>query len=689
MARKRKKRLQHGGLFRPGNKPWNKGLAISQAETISSYCRPTEDQDSLYVNRDRRRNIIQNDIETLNVRGKRMVLRPTRLAGRSKISRFLGEKEEDRDDVEGYRIWHAKIAVHACASAQREHDKRQPECKGLVRLSARGEKKKGLATLETLVCDTCQYASPKRKFYGEVKREGRGPKIAVPNLAVQVATFNSPVGPTVIREIAAALDLTVPSRSGLQNMANTYSDMMVQENEKDLQSWRETVQDMHVEKGNAPGSGIPVQGDTRYQTPLRSARGKKPGQPSPNSVTSVAENVTTRQVIIGTRVRNKICQPCIQAKGSGGPPPPHKCPANIPEEAVIGDERQAAEDLAHAFLSGPNKTLVGEALEDGDSGFSGGMKKVMMEEAGQEVKVFKDIVHLAKGIRHRVTTASWSKQMFPGHDQDEKNRVRDRFGNDLSRRLNAEHRAGLLKFRTKRAMEKKMKQVMSAIPYCYEGDHRRCLARSLICRHPKHWKFKDLPKKARGNIQPSSADLKVLGKIMEHRLGKGALSKTRRGRTTNKVESFNRQLSKYCPKNVVISRTLEGRVASAVHSSNNGTGMSIAMKRAAANIPLSPNSAVVPALEGMERRQQYHRSYKMEVANKKRQELKKAQRFADYDTRKEQGTYKSKKPAGQSKAKGNGRAARKKKTVGEHSYTRAAEQESSSEYPSDQESDQD
>ncbi|KAI8516359.1 hypothetical protein Bbelb_049400 [Branchiostoma belcheri] len=206
----------------------------SEAQAHSD--RPTEDQESLYVSKDRKRNILQNDDK---------------------------EKKEDSDEVYGYRIWHAKLAVHACSSAQRKHDTRRPGCTGLLILSARGEKKKGLATLETLVCDTCDKKSPQTKFYGEVKTQGRGGRIAL------------------LREIAAVLDLPVPSRSGLQ-MANKYSGIMVQENERDMQGWRETVQEIHEQKGNEPGSGIPVEMDTRFQSPLRSALSRKPGQPASN-----------------------------------------------------------------------------------------------------------------------------------------------------------------------------------------------------------------------------------------------------------------------------------------------------------------------------------------------------------------------------------------------------------------------
>ncbi|KAI8484047.1 hypothetical protein Bbelb_381650 [Branchiostoma belcheri] len=66
--------------------------------------------------------------------------------------------------------------------------------------------------------------------------------------------------------------------------------------------------------------------------------------------------------------------------------------------------------------------------------------------------------------------------MFSGKNQ-ETNRVRDRFGNDLSKRLNVEHTIGRRKFSKKKGakwMVAKMKPVMQTIPYCYAGHHSRC-----------------------------------------------------------------------------------------------------------------------------------------------------------------------------------------------------------------------
>eukprot|EP00058_Branchiostoma_floridae_P020450 XP_002605940.1 hypothetical protein BRAFLDRAFT_87382 [Branchiostoma floridae] len=171
---------------------------------------------------------------------------------------------EDGDQVLGYRIWHAGLAVQACAKAQREHDSQEGVlCKELVRASSTGEGKKGLATSQTLVCDGCGYKSAKENFYEEVARDGPGGRAAVPNAALQIALADNPMGVTAFREMAAAMDLPVPSEASLQEGANRYSDLMTAVNANDMKRWAKVVKRINVLKGNEADSPITGQADTR------------------------------------------------------------------------------------------------------------------------------------------------------------------------------------------------------------------------------------------------------------------------------------------------------------------------------------------------------------------------------------------------------------------------------------------
>eukprot|EP00058_Branchiostoma_floridae_P006507 XP_002591995.1 hypothetical protein BRAFLDRAFT_122381 [Branchiostoma floridae] len=240
-----------------------------------------------------------------------------------------------------------------------------------------------------------------------------------------------------------------------------------------------------------------------------------------------------------------------------------------------------------------------------------------------------------------------------------KNKVKYRFAVEVARRLEAEHSKGLERFGTRRRveMERAMERAMEAIPSCYGGDHSLCKTHSLVCRHPKTWKPSSLSKPTRGNIKLNASDRKELHAIMQHRLGKTGLEKTRKGTNSNKCESVNRRISKSQPKNLTRSRTLAGRLASAIHSSNNGVGLSIAMKRYAAGIPLSKHSPTVRVLQKMMKRQRYKRAYKKEEGTKTRARMNVVKKFNAYDETREQGTYKS---TEEDAGKGRRRSARRR-----------------------------
>eukprot|EP00058_Branchiostoma_floridae_P001498 XP_002586986.1 hypothetical protein BRAFLDRAFT_102108 [Branchiostoma floridae] len=236
-----RRKLRHDGQFKAKNRPWNKGLKFREHKgTRPTYPRPTEDDFALLEERDRQgnANICKRDV--IREERRPMLLRPTpSQATCGQMSPYLEDGPgEDGDQVLGYRIWHAGLAVQACAKAQREHDSQEGVlCKELVRASSTGEGKKGLATSQTLVCDGCGYKSAKENFYEEVARDGPGGRAAVPNAALQIALADNPMGVTAFREMAAAMDLPVPSEASLQEGANRYSDLMTAVNANDMKRW--------------------------------------------------------------------------------------------------------------------------------------------------------------------------------------------------------------------------------------------------------------------------------------------------------------------------------------------------------------------------------------------------------------------------------------------------------------------
>lgn len=682
--------MQHDGQFKPGNYPWNKGGTKKARVRLPTYVRPSEEDYSLLADRDRHGNVLHDKMDIIRESRRPILLRPQK-SDSSEMNQYLGDgSAEGADDVVGYRIWQATAAVRACAKAQRDHDKRRPTCPELVRASAREEKTMGLATAEKLVCDRCGYGSSSQKFYDEIIRDGPGGRTPVINMAAQVALADCPMAVSGFRQMMATMDLPVPSEPALQNLANKYSDIMEEENEKDMKRWIQVMKRVNALKGYKPDSPIRGQADTRYHTPLGNLRGRKPGQPSDSSNATFVEEVTTRNKVIANHLKIKTCRLCTFYRGHGLEPPPHKCSANTLPQAPIGNEEESGEKMARDLLE--SNVRVSGLITDGDSQTFRGMATVMREEAVRPIRVKQErcLVHISRNVRTKISSTKWSPTMFPGAKAESRSRVKHRFANDLVQRLNAEHEAALtqLGMRTRHGVERAMDKAMRAIPHCYAGNHDWCLEYSLVCRHPSRWRFQKINAEARGQINPNPSDCKLLRVAMEMRLGKKALELTRHFANTNKAESVNRQISKSAPKNITRFRTLAGRIASALHSSNNGTGLSVAMKRLAAGIPLSPKSKAVRVLEKMRERQDYKRSYKKEPANKKRENANIMGKFVVYDEGRERGTYKSAEVAKPSKGQRESPRKRAQQDGTDHGYSRAGDKEPE-DYYSDSEDDSD
>ncbi|CAH1245534.1 Hypp7504 [Branchiostoma lanceolatum] len=646
-------------VFKKGYTPHNKGMKIRHVTPATPvYRRVSEDNFELLQDTDRRGNLLIRPKKVALEKRRVMLLRPKKEPC-SKIARAVARgytrddaRDDNLDDLVGYRIWLARDAVKACTKAQRDHDQEHPTCKALVRLSAKLERKVGLATSETFVCDKCKYKSKGKKFYDEIDKDAgqgcrRGRKVAVPNMAVQVALANSSIGVAAFRQFAAAMDLPVPVSSQMRKNARKYSDLMVRENERDMKAWSEKVKEMNSILGNAPDSPIKGEADSRYKSALYAGLGKKPGQPSPHAHSTFCEGVTARRLILAHFLAQKQCSTCQRQQlrrkrvrpGRVQKAKKHKCTANLKQHDVIGNEELAGREIGKKLLA--NKVLVSHILTDGDSHFAKGLSEVMMEARGKRTKPLRDFVHMGRSVAKAVRHGTWSKEMFPGNTAARRNKIKSRFAEELRVRLNAEHDSAVLKFGKRRQkMEAAMEDVMDAIPSCYMGTHDFCSTHSMVCNARRRWKTdrRYLPVKC---LHPNSSDIKELRRIMEKRLGKKALESTRYCMDSNKAESVNRQSSKNVPKSGNWIETLPGRFSTTVHSSNNGPALSIVKRRAAAGIPLSPMSPTVKALESMERDRLYRRKYRNEPECKQRALANRIHGFKTYDELQEMGTYKS------------------------------------------------
>ena len=104
---------------------------------------------------------------------------------------------------------------------------------------------------------------------------------------------------------------------------------------------------MNEAKGLECNAGIRVALDSKYNTKLNAGWGKTPFQPATQSSSTLVEQESGQNWIIGIHVMNKLCSICSRLRRGSEEVCKHKgtCSANIPMSASIGDEKAAVKRL--------------------------------------------------------------------------------------------------------------------------------------------------------------------------------------------------------------------------------------------------------------------------------------------------------------------------------------------------------
>ena len=195
----------------------------------------------------------------------------------------------------------------------------------------------------------------------------------------------------------------------------------------------------------------------------------------------------------------------------------------------------------------------------------------MHSKAGVEIEHSLDPPHLNRSLCAAMSRAKFSPDMFPGKTRREKSNLQDRFADDLSHRAQAEAAAILKEHRGAHSQITTMAaKAASAIPQCYMGNHGLCKRVSYICHGGAD---------VRSKLKMSTDDEQTVLKLLDKRIGKEAMEKTKYGTSTQKSESMNHAFAMTNPNGTLtFSRNAESRDHSAVHLVNNGHANSIVKK---------------------------------------------------------------------------------------------------------------
>ena len=537
----------------------------------------------------------------------------------------------------GYRFVNINSAVELGAQAVLDHQQKQPECDGQPKLLAEAEERRGLAVSEVMSCKKCRYKTEKTKLYSEIPHEGkrRGRRTATPNMSFQIGLQSTGIATSGARRLLTSMDTAVPSTSGLQKISNKCGEIIRNENIRDMADKRKLVKDIHELQGFERESPIAVEVDRQYNNPLRNCRKKTPFVPATQTRDTVCENVTSAKYIIMFNHESKLCKSgehsqSLFSQQSTRSKHSERCTATRPPHFNMGDEKEGGVQSAAKLLNCREPMLVDRVTTDADGCLAQGINSVMRERTGKDVESLLDPSHLNRSLCAAVSRANFSKDMFPGNTARERNKVQDRFADDISHRVQAEAHQISLKCGSDTARVKRLAaKAVAAIPNCYMGDHGKCRTHSQVC-HGKY-KYPYLSRYVRGRFSLTTKDEELLKILLKTRIGDEAIERTKYSTSTQKSESMNHAYSMTNPKGTLtFSRNGAPRDHSAIHLVNNQHANSIIKKCEAAGCPISAGSPAARALAAMDKKQQYYKKRVRGQNYKKRRAQCRAERFHNY-----------------------------------------------------------
>lgn len=410
------------------------------------------------------------------------------------------------------------------------------------------------------------------------------------------------------------MNIAAPCISSMQRLSYQASSAIVEANEKDMQTRRMDLRNLNVTKGMDANHPICVESDCRYNNPLNSGGGRTPFQPGTQCVYTVCENNTPHKQVIGVNIKNKLCKTAqlLQKQGEPGlcPNHPGHCTANISMDTSIGDEFSWCKETFDSMGKDRDPLKVKYLTTDLDSRAGEALKSVA-SQSGVDTVNLKCTRHLSQSQRRRVANTKWSAGMFPSKTVIGKESMKRQFAYNMSRRCTKEfnkcyhqHEGNLIK------VKRKLTYVTDAIVNCYRGNHGSCKKHSYACggKFKNLWPISFLPHGL--SLQINGQDETRLRELIGLRLGVKAVEMTKFNTNTQKCESVNRAFSRTNPKNITWSRTVSGRIHTAVHMLNSGFANSTVKRLEAVGAPLSRGTRVIQQLKTVQRRTQYYRDYK-------------------------------------------------------------------------------
>ena len=482
----------------------------------------------------------------------------------------------------------------------REHKNLSPTCDGFLRWDQDREEQRGLVWAEAVKCETCSYQSKKFNLYDEVEPDvvKRGRKAARLNRGIQIGLMQTPIGNASLRRILLSANVKPPSIAGMQKMSKKVSQLVEEENTKDMKARRMELMEVNKFRNTSNPAAIDVEGDGLYNNPLYSGVGRTPFQPATQCSYIMVENSTPEKKIISLVTKNKLCSKRGKHRGDCGEHNP-SCPVTLDMNKTIGNEKEWARECmeqlkednleVHRITTDPD-TSAFRATEDF---YQAGSSKTKPEH-------YLDTRHLSENVRKQIKNDPKVIAIMPGSTKAEREKMGGRFSLDMTFRCTAERdQAGKLYKNNFQKVRSSLSYAVDAIVECYFGDHSLCEKYSYVCDGgSKNWISKSSFLRPDFKVMDNSEDAHdVIRKCVNLRLGPGVLNKTMLNTTSNKSESANKTIRRSVPRHTTFSAVFSGRCHSGVHASNHGAAESIAKLCDRVGCPIAKGSSVAKCLK--------------------------------------------------------------------------------------------
>ena len=517
----------------------------------------------------------------------------------------------------------------------KEHALKNKNCKA-TNLIVASEEKRGLAWKQSLKCVNCSYISRSYKLYQEVKTSSTfGSKAAAPNLGLQVALQDMPIGNTKARLLFAGMNTPPPSRSSMQKLSNKVSASTERMNEMDMNARLQSLREFSSAEGT---SNMNVSIDCRYNANTVFSRGKM-GQSASQSLAFMIENNTNTRDIVGVYTANKLCWTgaWLRNRGYNVTCPGHvDCTANY-QAAKPFSEYCAGKDLGNKAVA--QNILIEHVTTDGDGRAADGVAEAMaVVDPLVDVKRQDDPIHLGQCQFRRANRAVFSQDMFgeaASIGAEEKKQRQKLFSLDVKSRCHLIFEELFKSFNGNvRSITKQLCKTSEVMLECYSGNHKRCRRAYVCCSGGVHtnWFLKSYYLRHIGikELNMTDADKQILLDIIELKLSIEGINAMKTHTNTNKNEASHRAVSVSLPKNVNFSRNFKGRVHSTAHRLNAGAGNSLLTKLEFVGAPVSKGGAVAQSIVGIQKQSQYHKEYQSRATVKSRKAISKDRQINDY-----------------------------------------------------------